>query len=173
MGLDEESKPLTEMRTVIGLLQYMRLPQGLKNLPRTFQGIFNMILGAKKWRDVLAFMDDVSLGTEEKEEHLEKFDTLLTDLYNSVVRLELIKCRFGVGSVEILGHRVDEDGLPPSEAHVGAIRALVEPASGDEVMRFLVLNQFFSDFDHFAEAAAPLCEVTKGTGFSKKKRRHR
>lgn len=52
-----------------------------------------------------------------------------------------------------------------------AIRALVEPASGDELMRFLGLVNYFSDFvDHFAETAAPLYEVLKGTGLSKKRR---
>jgi len=38
-------------------------------------------------------------------------------------------------------------------------------------MRFLGLVQYFADFiDHFAETAAPLYIVLKGTGFSTKRR---
>ncbi len=67
--LEDESKPLTVIRTVLGLLQYTRLPQGLKNSPGTFQRIVNTILGDRKGRDVMAFMDDTSVGTETEVEH--------------------------------------------------------------------------------------------------------
>ncbi len=46
--LAEDSKKQTAVRTVLGLLQYTRLPQGLKNSPGTFQRIVNAILGEKK-----------------------------------------------------------------------------------------------------------------------------
>ncbi len=66
----------------------------------------------------------------------------------------------------------DENGLQPSDGHVKAIRALVEPASGDELMMFLRLVNDFSDFvDHFADSAQPLYSVLKGTDFSKRRRR--
>lgn len=169
--LEEESKPLTAIRTVLGLLQYRRLPQGMKNSPGTFQRIVNVILGAMKGTDVMAFMDDVSLGTAGEEEHLDKLEALLDKLYASGARLKLSKCKFGSRSVEVLGHRVDKDGLHPSAGHVESIKSLVEPASGDELMRFLGLVNYFSDFvDHFAETAKPLYEALKGTGFSKKRR---
>ena len=47
----------------MGLVQYKRLPQGLKNSPATFQRIVNTVLGDLKGLSVLAFMDDVSVGT--------------------------------------------------------------------------------------------------------------
>ena len=116
-------------------------------------------------------MDDTSVGTETEEQHLSSLESLLDTLLHAGIRLKLSKCRFGVRSTEILGHRIDGKGLHPSEAHVEAIGRLVEPASGNELMRFLGLVNFFSDFiDHFAETAAPLYEVLKGTGFSKKRK---
>ena len=168
--LQDHSKPLTAIRTVIGLLQYTRLPQGMKNAPGTLQRILNVVLGDRKGHDVLAYMDDTSAGTETEEEHLVALESLFDTLLRAGVRLKLSKCRFGVQSVEILGHHVENEGLRPSEAHVEAIKRLVEPASGNELMRFLGLVNFFSDFvDHFAESAAPLYDVLKGTGFSKKR----
>lgn len=75
--LDPESRACTAIRTVLGLLQYTRLPQGLKNSPGTFQRIVNFILGDRKGRDVMAFMDDTSVGTATEEEHLEPLAAIL------------------------------------------------------------------------------------------------
>lgn len=169
--LVDESMPLTAIRTVVGLLQYTRLPQGMKNASGTLQRILNVVLGDRKGRDVLAFMDDTSIGTETEEEHLKSLESLLETLLRAGVRLKLSKCSFGVRSAEVLGHMIDSEGIRPSRAHVEAIGQLTEPASGNELMRFLGLVNFFSDFiDHFAETAAPLYEVLKGTGFSKKRK---
>ena len=165
--LADKSKPLTAIRTVVVLLQYTRLPQAMKKSSGTLQRILNVVLGDRKGRDIFAFMDDTSVGTETEEEHLRSLETLLDTLLQSGVRLKLSKCSFGVRSAEILGHRIDEEGLHPSEAHVEAIERLSEPGSGNELMRFLGLINFFSDFvDHFAESTAPLYEVLNGKGIS-------
>ena len=169
--LEDHSKPVTAIRTVVGLLQYTRLPQGMKNAPGTLQRILNVVLGDRKGHDVLAYMDDTSAGTETEEQHLVALESLFDTFLRAGVRLKLSNCSFGVRSVEILGHRVNNEGLRPSEAHVEAIKRLVEPASGDELMRFLGLVNLFSDFvDYFAESAAQLYNVLKGTGFSKKRK---
>ncbi len=82
------------------------------------------------------------------------------------VRLKLSKCVFGVREISILGHIVNQEGLQPSAGHVAAIRALVEPASGEELMRFLGLVNYFASFvDHFSEAAKPLYDVLKARPF--------
>lgn len=169
--LHPDSKACTAIRTVLGLLQFTRLPQGLKNAPGTFQRIINMILGDRKGRDVLAFMDDTSIGTANEDEHLESLATVLDLLFEAGVRLKLSKCKFGFREAEILGHMVDEHGLRPSDKHLEAIQRLEMPRSGDELTRFLGLVNYFADFvDHFAETAAPLYAALKGTGFSKKRR---
>ena len=169
--LEEKSKPLTAIRTVVGLLQYSRLPQGMKNSSVTLQRIINIVLGDRKGHDVFAFMDDTSVGTDTEEEHLSSLESLIDTLLQAGVRLKLSKCSFGVRSTEILGHRVDNGGIRPSEAHVEAIGRLTEPASGNELMRFLGLVNFFSDFvEQFSSTAAPLYDVLKGTGFSKKRK---
>ena len=136
VDLHPDSRACPAIRTVLGLLHYTRLPQGLKNSPGTFQRIINFILGDRKRKDVLAFMNDTSVGTATDDEHLASLVSILDILLAAGVRLKLSKCAFGVRSTEILGHVVDANGLRPSDRHVEAIRALIEPASGDELMRF-------------------------------------
>ena len=169
--LHPDSRACTAIRTVLGLLHYTRLPQGLKNSPGTFQRILNLLLGDRKGKELLAFIDDTSIGAETVDEHLESLTTILDLLLSAGIKLKLSKCAFGVRTTEILGHVVDENGLRLSDRHVEAIRALTEPASGDELMSFLGLVNYFAVFvDHFAETAAPLYEALKGTVFSQKRR---
>lgn len=170
--LEEGSKDFTAVQTVLGLLRYVRLPQGLKNSPAAFQRIINVILGDRKGRDVWAFMDDVSVGAKSAETHLQSLDTVLQRFLDAGARLKFSKCQFGVRTAEILGHRIDKNGLKPSAAHIQAIRDLVEPRNGEELMCFLGLVNYFSDFvDHFAEVARPLHAALKRTGFNRKKKR--
>jgi Reverse transcriptase (RNA-dependent DNA polymerase) len=102
--LAEGSRPLTAVRTVMGLVQYRRLPQGLKNSPATFQRIVNQTLGDLKGDTVSGFVDDISLGTETVGEHLMVLRKVLSRIRKSGMKLKLSKCSFGKRSVEVLGH---------------------------------------------------------------------
>ena len=76
--LDVASRQYTAVRTVVGLLQYCRLPMGMKNSPGVFQRIVNRVLGNFKGKSVWAFMDDVNVGTEDEETHLNELNKILT-----------------------------------------------------------------------------------------------
>ncbi len=54
-----------------------------------------------KGRDVMAFMDDTSVGTETEVEHLKALESILDILLAANVRLKFATCRFGVRSAEI------------------------------------------------------------------------
>ena len=103
----------------------------MKNSPGTLQRILNVVLGHRKGLDVLSFMDDANTGTETEAEHIVAQESLPDTFLHAGVRLKLSKCNFGVRNVEVLGYRVDNEGLHPSKAHVEAIRQLIEPGSGD------------------------------------------
>ena len=109
--LEDRSNPLTAIRIVVGLLQYTRLPQGMKNSPVTLQRIIYNVLGDGKGQDVFAFMEDTSVGIETEEQNLPSLESLLGTLLHAGIRLKLSKCRFGVRSTEILGHHIYGKGL--------------------------------------------------------------
>lgn len=87
--LAPESRACTAIRTCLGLLQYTRLPMGLKNSPGMFQRILNRILGPRKGKDVMSFMDDASVGTESEDEHLVSLAAVLDAFISAGVRLKL------------------------------------------------------------------------------------
>lgn len=69
-------------------------------------------------------MNDVSLRTQNIKEHLTSVASALATSFEAGARLRLSNCPFRVRSAEILGRRVDEDGLWPSDAHVDAIKEI-------------------------------------------------
>jgi Reverse transcriptase (RNA-dependent DNA polymerase) len=168
--LAEESRPLTAVRTVMGLVQYRRLPQGLKNGPATFQRIVNQTLGDLKGDTVSGFVDDISVGTETVGEHPMVLRKVLPRIRKNGMKLKLSKCSFGKRSVEVLGHEVTSLGIRPSAGHPEAIRRLQEPQNGRELMRFLGLANYLAEFvENFAKRAKPLYDVLSRCAVNKKK----
>lgn len=71
----------------------------------------------------------------------------------------------------VLGHEVGKAALRSSNKHIESVHKLVEPVPGDEVLSFLgFVNFSFAFLDNFAKTAAPLYDVLKETGFTKKKK---
>lgn len=159
------------MQTVVGLLQYKRLVQKLKNFLGTFQRVVGSILSHRRGKDVPSYIDETNIGTETEGQHPASMSGISTLLYEKCARLKLSKCSFGKREIDVLGHRVCSKRVTPSAGLVDAIERLVESASGDELMRFLALASYFFRFvDHFANLSRPLYDVLKRTGFSKKRR---
>lgn len=119
-----------------------------------------------KGKNVYAFVDDVSLGTDKEEDHLMKHKNLFKIFQNSDIRLKLSKRRFGVREVDILSHSVDKEGLQPLAGSLEAIKELKLKKQGDELLRFLGLENFFAYFiDHFSSTKKPFYDKLKGTIF--------
>ena len=127
MSLSKESRDYTAIRTVVGLLRYVRLPQGLKNSPAVFQRVVNALFASRKGRDVWEFMEDISMRTLTAEEHLRSLQSVLDTFLAAGARLKISKCTFGAREVEVLGHRISKQGLKPSDLHLQRIRDLRQP----------------------------------------------
>jgi transposase InsO family protein len=165
-----ESRRYTCIRTCMGLLQYTRMPQGLKNAPATFQRIIHQLLADLP--DVRGFLDDLTLGTMTEVEHIMAVEKLLKRLLEHGLRLNLDKCEFGVRKATVLGHEIQDGTVRPSEAHLTAIHQLKEPTSFAELLRFLGLVSYFSKFiECCAVRSKPLYEMLVGTAWNKKKRK--
>lgn len=98
--LAKKPRPLTTVRTILGLFQYCHLPQGMKNSPVTFQRIVNIVLRDMKGKSVFGFFDAVSVGTSTAEEHLVELRKVLSRVQRSGMKLKLSKCKFGSWEVE-------------------------------------------------------------------------
>jgi len=94
----------------------------LTNSPATFQVIMNEIL-----RDLIntgkvaSFIDDVIVGTEEREEHNEIVEEVIRRMEENDLYMKLEKCKWKMGEVGFLGVVIGRDGIKMEEEKVRTV----------------------------------------------------
>jgi Reverse transcriptase (RNA-dependent DNA polymerase) len=131
IGLAKESRHWTAVRTYLGLFQYTRTAQGLVNSGATFQRVVNGVLGDMRGESAEAYMDDVSVGTDDELSHRAEVSKLSDRLLDSGMRVKVSKCAFGKHEVESHGHKTSHNAIHPSDGPVDARKEFQEPKDGD------------------------------------------
>jgi RNase H-like domain found in reverse transcriptase len=117
-----------------------------------------------------AYMDDVSVGTDEERSHVAEESKLLDRLLDSGLRLNFSKCAFGKHEVESLGHKISHNAIRPSDGHVDAMKEFQELKDGDSLCRFIgVANYFSRHIPILAQHLLPLHEVLVGSSWNEHK----
>lgn len=93
---------------------------------------------------MIAFMDNTNVGREDENSYFCALGGISAIVYNAGVGLKLSRCKFGVFHIELLGHAIGPEGVPPSIGPLAVLRQLVKPAGGEEFMKFFVLAKYFS-----------------------------
>ncbi|KAL0342902.1 UNVERIFIED_CONTAM: Retrovirus-related Pol polyprotein from transposon [Sesamum angustifolium] len=137
----------TAFRTIDGHFEFVVMPFGLTNAPSTFQAAMNDLL-----RPFLRNTFGVQLVS----------DTLLSHRFYT----KLSKCKFGVTSVEYLGHVVSVCGVEPNPSKLHVIHEWPVPSSLTELRAFLGLTGFYRRFvRHYSAIAEPLTDLLKSNSF--------
>ena len=144
MEVDTGSQPYLTINTRKGLFTYTRMPFGIGTAPSIFQKTMDMILSGIP--GVCCFLDDILIVGSTDAEHDARVMQVLQRLKQRGVRLKKDKCEFGQSEVTYLGHRVDPEGLKPTEDKVKAIREAPEPRNVNELKAFLGLLNYYSHF---------------------------
>ena len=113
LELSEASENLLSVNTHKGLYQYERLPFCVSVAPSQFQCVMDKVLSGMK--GVVCFLDDILISSEDEEEHLKVLDDVLSRLDNHGIKANRSKCYFMVSSVTYPGHRIDAEGIHPTQ----------------------------------------------------------
>ena len=116
----EERK--TAFRTRYGHYEYLVMPFGLTNAPATCQALINNVIRAHLDRTAIAYLDDILIYSENKEEHVSHVQTILECLSQARLLLKPEKCEFHKDSVEFLGFMVSTKGIRMSPEKIRAIQ---------------------------------------------------
>ncbi len=114
---------------------------------------------------VACYIDDIIITGQTTEEHLERLEELLQRLLQHGMHVKKSKCRFLQPSVIFLGHRIDAEGLHPTEEKLKAIVDAAAPKNIQElhcVRSFLGLINYYGKFiPNAATILAPLNDLLR------------
>jgi len=136
---------------------------GMTNSPATFQAMINKIL-----RDMInegkvaAFVDDVLVGTEIKEEYNEIVEEVLKWLEENDLYVKLEKCIWKVREVGFLGVVIGPNGIEMEKKKIDGVLSWPEPKNVKDIRKFLDLANYYRRFiKNFAQVARPMNVLTR------------
>ncbi|XP_039525150.1 uncharacterized protein K02A2.6-like [Pimephales promelas] len=144
LRLDKDSEEYLTINTHRGLYRYHRLSYGVASAPSIFQSVMDQVLQGQE--GVTCFLDDILITADTKALHLKRLDAVLSSLARYGLRAKLAKCSFLQSSVEYLGHRIDQEGLHPTQHKVEAIVNAPKPTNVSELRAYLGLLNYYGRF---------------------------
>lgn len=118
--------------------EFLRMPLGLKNAPRTFQKAMNCLLGHFDF--VKIFLDDILIHSPNYNEHVKHLTEILLTLKGNNIAINFDKSRFLQNQVVYSGHIVDKNGTRPDVSRPIPFEKLV-PNTKKKLQRLLgILN---------------------------------
>ena len=158
--MEKDSKEYTAFATHRGLMQFVRLPFGLKTACATFIRLMRkVILGLKNTE---CYFDNIVVHSKTWEEHVLNLDSLFTRLREHGLTAGPGKCYFGYPRIRYLGLLLGSNELSILDDKVKAILDMPLPSNKKELRSFLGSTNFYSKFiPDYSTLAAPLTNMLK------------
>ncbi|KAK3931754.1 Retrovirus-related Pol polyprotein from transposon opus [Frankliniella fusca] len=135
--------------------KFKRLVYGLASAAPLFQSAMDIIL--KDLRNVKAYIDNIIIKAESKEELLKLVYKVLQILQKHNVRVNFKKCQWFKTEVKYLGHIVDKIGVHTLPSKISAIFEAPAPNDVTELRAFLGVVRYYSRFvPRLSEILEPL-----------------
>lgn len=161
----EQDRHKTAFITPQGLYEFVRMPFGLKNAPRTFQRLINHVL--RKYINIICivYLDDILVFSTSWEEHLAAIRKIFKVLRKYGLKLQIDKCNFVQRETNFLGHVITKEGLKPNPEKIRIIQNLPLPKTEKQVKSFLGITGYYRKFiKDYAKIAQPMTKyLTKNT----------
>ncbi|KAM3016254.1 hypothetical protein FF2_000296 [Malus domestica] len=109
MALEDEE--LTTFRTPKGIYCYKVMPFGLKNAGATYQRAMQKIFNDMLHKNVECYVDYVVVKTKKRSDHLKDLRVVFERLRKYNLKMNPLKCAFGVTSGKFLGFIVKHRGI--------------------------------------------------------------
>ena len=163
--LDPESRKYTTFKTHMGTYQWKRVPFGLKGAPSYYQQQIANALDGLLYMRCEVYIDDIIIYGTTEEEFLDNLRAVLERLNERGITVNPAKCKFGVKTVEYVGHVVSGTGLTMSEEKKAKVLDFPVPDTTKQLRGFLGLVNYFRDHVRgYAATCAPMHALTTQTG---------
>jgi hypothetical protein len=170
MAKEDVSKTTFCSHGFVGLFEWVVMTFGLKNASATYQRaaklIFHDLLGVL----MLVYIDDVVVKLVEIKDHMTDLKLSLERMKKYGLRMNPLKCAFGVTTGKFLWFVVHERGIQIDPKKLESITNIGEPASKKDVQKLLgkinYLRRFISNLAGRVESLLPLVWLKHKEGFT-------
>ena len=148
-----------------GLMEWVRMPMGLKNAGATYQRMLQHILGPLLWESSSNYLDDLSIFSVDSD-HVDDLSRVLKRLSRWGVTVKISKCVFLANRMPFLGYlvKVGEGVTVDPEKIQSCLRSGENGLkTATDVLSFLGALEYYRKFiPDYAELSAPLRGILKG-----------
>ena len=109
------------------------MPFGLKNAGATYQRAMQKIFDDMLHQHVECYVDDLVVKSKEKENHLQDLRLVFKRLRRFQLKMNPLKCAFGVSSGKFLGFIVRHRGIEIDQSKIEVILKMPEPRNIHEL----------------------------------------
>jgi hypothetical protein len=110
----KEDQEKTAFITPLGAYCYTSMTFGLKNAGATYQRCMNSCLESQIGRNVHVYIDDVVVKSTRQTDLVSDLAETFANLRRYKIKLNPLKCTFGVPSGQLLGYVVSKRGIEPN-----------------------------------------------------------
>jgi len=122
------------------------MPFGLKNARATYQRAMVTLFHDMMHKEIKVYVDDMITKSKDEENHIPALKKLFERLRKYQLKLNPVKCTFGVKSGKLLGFVVGNNGIEVDPNKVKAIQAMSAPKTEKEVRSFLGCLNYIARF---------------------------
>ncbi|KAG9450509.1 hypothetical protein H6P81_010474 [Aristolochia fimbriata] len=134
--MDPKDEELTAFRTPKGIFCYKVMSFGLKNVGATYQRAMQNIFDDFLHKRVECYVDDVVVKTKQSSDHLLDLRAVFKRLRRFQLKMNPLKCAFGVTSGKFQGFIVHHRGIKIDQSKIDAIQKMPEPRNVSELKSF-------------------------------------
>ena len=127
----------TAFRTPMGNFYYTVMPFRLKNAGVTYQRAMTTIFHDMMHQELEDYMDDIVVKSKKREVHFYVLKKVFQRCRAFKLRMNPLKCAFGVSSGKFLGFLVHSRGIDVDPAKATTIATMRPPVTVKELKSFL------------------------------------
>ena len=170
MAEEDKSKTAFRCPGFVGLFEWVVMTFGLKNAGATYQRAMNLIFHDLISIILEVYIDDIVIKSTGLSHHLAGLSLALERMRHYGLKMNPLKCDFGVSAGKFLGFIIHEKGIEIDPKRIEAMKKVEAPACKKDLQKFLgkvnFLRRCISNLSGKIEAFTPILRLKNEAEFT-------